>query len=148
MSIERNKAVARRWHEAWGTDAITAAYAECLASDFKALFFEQGWLDRDTYILHDQAFAAAFSDTRISVEESVAEGEIVMSRMTWCGRHTGAFQGIPVTGKQFEIMDFAVDRFRSWCVIEHVPLFDQFSLLQQLDVLPGLKPAEPDQAVS
>src|SRR5688500_4913951 len=126
MSSERNKTIARRWHEAWGTSAITAAYAECLASDFKALFFGQGWVDRDTYILRDQAFAAAFSDTRISVEQLVAEGEIVMSRMTWRGRHTGAFQGIPATGKQFEIMGFAVDRLRDGRVIEHVPLFDQF----------------------
>jgi hypothetical protein len=38
MSREQNnKAVSRRWHEAWGTHAITSAYAECLAPDFTGL---------------------------------------------------------------------------------------------------------------
>ena len=50
MSTERNKAVSRRWHEAWGTEDLAAAYDDCLALDFQALFFGRGWIDRATYI--------------------------------------------------------------------------------------------------
>jgi steroid delta-isomerase-like uncharacterized protein len=132
LETEKNKSIARRWHEAWGTSDIRAAYDECLAPDFRAQFFGQGWVDRDTYIRLDQEFAAAFSDSHITVDEIVAEGDIVMSRMTWRGVHTGPFQDIQPTGKRFEIMGFAVDRFDQGRVVEHIPLFDQFSLFQQL----------------
>jgi predicted ester cyclase len=56
--------------------------------------------------------------------------------MTWRAVHTGTFQGIQPTGRRFEIMGFAVDRFRQGRVVEHVPLFDQFSLFQQLGLIP------------
>ncbi|MGH3992247.1 MAG: ester cyclase, partial [Pseudonocardiaceae bacterium] len=129
-----NKAVSRQWHEAWGTSGITAAYAECLAPEFTAEFFGQGTVDRATYIARDQEFAAGFSDIRMTVEELAAEGDRVMVRMTWRGRHTGDALGFPATGRRFEVAGFAVDRFRSGKVIAHVPLFDQLGLLRQLGV--------------
>ena len=121
-----------RWHEAWGTAQITAAYEDCLAPDFRALFFGQGWIDRATYIERDQSFMRAFSDIRLSIEEIVGEGDLVFCRMLWRARHSGPLMGIEPTGRSFEIMGFAQDRFRSGRVIEHVPLFDQASLFQQL----------------
>lgn len=133
---ERNKAVSRRWHEAWGTPDITDAYGECLAPEFRALFFGQGWVDRATYIQQDQEFLRAFSDVRLSVDEAVAEGDIVMVRMTWRAIHSGEMLGLAPTERSFEIMGFGRDRFVNGRVIEHIPLFDQFSLFQQLGVQP------------
>jgi steroid delta-isomerase-like uncharacterized protein len=137
MSTEQNKAVSRRWHEAWGTSEIASAYDECLAPDFTAEFFGQGKVDRATYIERDQEFARGFTDLSITVEELVAEDDRVMVRMTWRGRHTGEVVGIPPTGRRFEVAGFAVDRFRGGRVVEHVPLFDQLALLQQLGVVPA-----------
>ena len=134
----RNKAVSKRWHEAWGTSGIVAAYRECLAADFTADFFGQGRVDRATYIARDQEFASGFSDAGITVEEMVAEDDRVMARMTWRGRHTGTILGTPATGRRFEVAGFAVDRFRDGQVIEHVPVIDQLALLRQL----GLDPAK------
>jgi predicted ester cyclase len=133
MSPEQNKSISKRWHEAWGTPALQQAYDRYLSEDFRALFFGQGWVDRATYIQRDQEFLTGFSDVRIVVEEAVAEGDVVMSRMKWTGVHTGAVPGIPApTGKRFEIMGFGMDRFRDGKVVEHIPLFDQASLVQQL----------------
>jgi steroid delta-isomerase-like uncharacterized protein len=132
MGLEQNKAVSRRWHEAWGTSGITAAYAECLDPEFTAQFFGQGTVDRATYIARDQEFAAGFSDIRITVEEMVAEADRVMVRMIWRGRYTGDVLGFPPSGRRFEVAGFAVDRFRSGKVIRHAPLFDQLGLLRQL----------------
>ena len=47
MNIDDNKAVSKRWHEAWGTNQIAGAYADCLAPSFRARFFGQGWIDRE-----------------------------------------------------------------------------------------------------
>ncbi len=132
MTIERNKAISRRWHEAWGTSDLPSVYAECLAPDFRALFFGQGWVNRETYIERDQAFLGAFADVEIAVEVAVGEGDLVLCRMRWRGRQTGEILEIPATGREFEIMGFAQDRFRDGWVVEHIPLFDQASLLAQL----------------
>ena len=137
MSTEKNKETSRRWHEAWGTPRIAAAYEECLAPDFRALFFGQGWVDKATYTRRDQEFGQAFRDIRITVDEMVAEGDVVMCRMTWRAVHVGSLPGLPATGKAFEVGGFSLDRFRDGRVVEHRPLFDQYALMQQLGLLPA-----------
>jgi predicted ester cyclase len=132
MSIEKNKAAAKRWHQAWGTSGITAAYAEYLAPEFRAMFFGQGWVDRATYIERDQAFMAAFEGIQLTVEEIIGEGDLVFCRMRWRARHIGPIFGIQATGRRFEIMGFGQDRFRAGQVVEHIPLFDQASFIQQI----------------
>ena len=132
MSTERNKAVSRRWHEAWGTEDLAAAYDDCLALDFQALFFGQGWIDRATYIERDQAFLAAFADVEIVVEDAVAEDDLVLCRLRWRGRQVRPIPGARLTGRGFEIMGFAQDRFKAGRVVEHIPLFDQQALIEEL----------------
>lgn len=135
MNPEQNKAMSRKWHEAWSTGDIERAYREYLHPDFRVLFFGHGWVDRETYIAQDRAFMSAFSDIRIKVEEMVAEGETVVCRMTWAATHTGQLQGIQPTGKRFEVMGFGLDRYRDGIVVEHIPLFDQFSQFKQLGLI-------------
>jgi len=132
MSVEQNKAVSKRWHEAWGTPKIKAAYEECLAPEFRALFFGQGWVDRAKYIEGDQTFLSAFADIRITVEEIVGENDLVICRLRWRARHVGPILGIEATGRDFDVGGFAQDRFRDGRVIEHIPLFDQAGLMRQL----------------
>jgi predicted ester cyclase len=141
-TLDEHKVISRRWHEAWGTPAIDAAYAECLADDFRANFFARGWISRDAYIRYDRRFAAAFSNTRMLVQEAVAEGDLVMSRMIWRGVHTGPIEGAPEpTHKPFEVVGFALDRFRERRIVEHVPLFDQYTLFDQLGLLRAAREA-------
>lgn len=144
MSAAENKRVSRRWHEAWGTPELQSAYAECLAPDFRALFFGMGWVDRNTYLERDQEFLRGFSEVRITVEDAVAEEDAVMCRMTWRGMHSREVAGLAATGARFEIMGFAIDRFRDGMVVEHVPLFDQLGLYVQLGLIkdPLAEPAD------
>jgi predicted ester cyclase len=130
--MHRNKETSRRWHEAWGTNGLEAAYEACLAPDFRALFFGQGWVDRDRYIERDRAFLAAFADVEVAVEDLAEEHDLVFCRMRWRGRHTGDIPGAKASGRRFEIMGFAQDRFRDGRVVEHIPLFDQAKLYEQL----------------
>jgi steroid delta-isomerase-like uncharacterized protein len=135
-TLDEHKLISRRWREAWGTPAIEAAYAECLASDFRAQFFGRGSIDREAYIRYDRRFAAAFSHASMTVHEIVAEADLVMLRLVWRGVHTGAIEGAPEpTHKPFQVSGFALDRFRDGKIIEHVPLIDQHALFDQLGLL-------------
>ncbi|MGH8249794.1 MAG: ester cyclase [Steroidobacteraceae bacterium] len=127
-----NKAVSRRWHEAWGTDGLVAAYDKCLSEDFRALFFGQGWVSRNQYIEGDRQFLAAFADVKITIEETAAEEDRVFCRMRWRGRQVAPVLGIESRGLVFDVMGFAQDRFRRGKVVEHISLFDQAALIQQL----------------
>src|ERR1700755_1491520 len=128
-TANQHKEISRRWHEAWGTPDIDQAYADCLAPDFRAQFFGRGWSDREAYIRYDRRFAEAFSNSRITVLDMVAEGDSVMVRMGWRAGDTGAIEGAAEpTRRPFEIMGFGLDRFRDGRIVEYVPLFDQYGL--------------------
>ena len=132
MSVESNKKASREWHEAFGTENLKSVYAKFLAEEFRALFFGHGWVDRDAYIKGDQEFAAAFQHVTMSVEEIAGEGDLIFCRMRWHGTHVAPVLGVDASGREFDVFGFCQDRFRSGKVIEHIPLFDQVSLLQQL----------------
>ena len=132
MSTETNTEISRQWHESFGTPNLKSAYEKFLAEDFKALFFGHGWVDRDAYIKGDQEFVAAFDDVTMSVEQAVGEGDLVMCRMRWRGTQVAPVLGVQSLGKDFDVIGFCQDRFESGKVVEHTPLFDMASLLQQL----------------
>jgi len=56
------------------------------------------------------AFRTAFPDLQFRVEDMVAEGEKVVSRLTMRGTHQGDFQGIPPTGKQMTVTGITIER--------------------------------------
>ena len=132
MSLEANKAASREWHESFGTPHLKSAYEKFLAKDFLALFFGHGWVDRDSYMKGDQEFVAAFENVTMAVEDVAGEGELVFCRMRWRGRQVAPVLGVQSLGKDFDVSGFCQDRYRSGQVVEHIPLFDVASLLQQL----------------
>ena len=72
-----------------------------------------------------------------SVEDQVAEGETVVTRMTLRGTHHGAFRGIPPTGKQIAVSLIGIDRFKNGKFAEQWSQLDNLGLLQQLGAGPA-----------
>ena len=131
---EQNKALVRRFIEESG-NVDQSAYRELMAPDFVAhLAF--GPQDRAAFLLHSSAFTAAFSEIQIEIVNQAAEGDLVMTQVTWRGVHSGDFRGLPATGKRIAIAAFMTERLREGKVVEHWSLFDQMSMMQQLGVLP------------
>src|SRR5215211_635151 len=87
MSTEENKALVRRFLQAQNEKDL-AALEGMMAPDF----FDHNVLPgqgptREDYlqgVLEDQA---AFSDARVSIEDQIAEGDKVMSRLSIRGAH-------------------------------------------------------------
>ena len=89
------------------------------------------------------ALREAFPDIHFTIEDQVAEGDRVVTRWTARATHTGAFQGIPPTGRQISLAGIDIDRIVSGKVVECWPVADELGLLQQLGAL-----SPPDMTVS
>jgi len=135
MSIEQNKAIARRFAQS-SVSSDQGPLKELLAPDFVA-HQPSGKQDREEFLQHLNAFLVAFSDSQFTVEEQIAEGDTVVNRTTWQGIHSGNFQGLPATGKEVAIRAILIERIRDGQIVEHRGLFDQLSLMQQLGLIPA-----------
>jgi steroid delta-isomerase-like uncharacterized protein len=136
MTTEQNKALARRFLEAAGV-GDGARLTEMLAPDFVA-HQSSGPQSGHALVQHLISFRLAFSDSQFTVEEQIAEGDRVVTRATLQAVHSGDFQGLPPTGKQIAIEAIFFGRVRDGKFVESRSLFDQLSLLQQLNLIPSL----------
>ena len=62
---------------------------------------------------------AAFPGFSVRVEDQVAEGEKVATRITVTGTHRGDFLGVPATGKQCSVGAIMIDRVVGGKLVEH-----------------------------
>lgn len=81
-------------------------------------------------------FRSAFPDLHYTIEDSVAEGNIVVQRATAEGTHQGEFQGMPATGKHAKWQEIHMSRMEGDKFVEHWAAIDQMGMLQQLGVIP------------
>ncbi len=79
---------------------------------------------------------AGFPDIHWVTEETIAEGEKVVSRFTWTGTHKGTFLGIPATGKSVSVKGVVIDRVVGGKMTDSRILMDTLGMLQQLGVVP------------
>jgi predicted ester cyclase len=82
------------------------------------------------YIMH--LLARAFSDQKWTIEEVVAEGDVVAIRSIHSGRHTGDYFGLPATGRAFSYRQMHMVRFDGSKSCEHWAVRDDAGLMRQL----------------
>jgi predicted ester cyclase len=139
MSTDEHKARARRWREL--CDQRDPSAAEYLAPDAVVhLPGAPGPLNREQVLGLLARFYAAFPDLHHTVEDQVAEGETVVTRMTLRGTHRGEFQGIAPTGKPITVSLIGIDRFEHGTFVEQWSQLDTLGLLHQLGAIPAPGP--------
>jgi steroid delta-isomerase-like uncharacterized protein len=91
------ESVVRRFYEDGVNNRDWTAVAETLAYDFthNGVRLGPGGQRRSLEGLY-----AAFPDARVSIEDTVAAGRKVVSRMVWTGTHRGPFLGHPPSGRE------------------------------------------------
>jgi predicted ester cyclase len=133
MSAEENKALALRTIEALVKEGPEASFAmfdpTCTFPDL-ALYGLPPTLEG--FQQFAKAVRAAFSDASTTVEEIIAEGEIVMVWGMDHLTHTGPWLNIPATNKRVSFRLAECFYFAHGKVIEYRSLFDAVSLLQQI----------------
>ena len=139
MGAEENKAIVRRIDaEVWNKGNLDLI-GELIADDFvltivgapEQLRGPQGFKEFVT------SYRSAFPDLRITEDEQIAEGDLVVTRWTATGTHQGDLMGLPPTGKQATVSGIHVDRFAGGKAVESWGIFDQLGLLQQLGAIPA-----------
>ena len=74
----------------------------------------------------------AFPDMHVSIEDQIAEGDKLVTRITLRGTHLGEFRGMAPTGKEVEMRGISIFRFsEQGKVVESWESFDVLSLMRQ-----------------
>jgi len=77
----------------------------------------------------------AFPDLRIEVEQIIASGDSVVTRMRATGTHQGSFAGIAPTGKSISMQACSVVEIRNGKAVRGRLYADNVTLFRQLGVL-------------
>lgn len=90
---------------------------------------------RDQFKESIRAMRDAFPDLHTEIEDIVEDGDRVAIRWRTTGRHTGAFLGVPPTGKPVEVSGATFARFDGASVTEEWVTFDSRQLLEALGII-------------
>ena len=142
MSTETNKAVVHRYVEDGYNAGNMAVIDELFATEF-VNHDPSAPTVRDLEGLKQLILAqhAAFADVRTTIEDLVADGDKVVKRFIVRGTHTGDFNGIPATGKQFTLEGIDILRLVNGKIQEIWIGYDMLGMLQQLGLMP-----QPEEA--
>jgi steroid delta-isomerase-like uncharacterized protein len=138
MSIEQNKAVARRlFEEVWNSKNL-AVLDELAGPNFvfhnsvQTLYGPEGFKQFAT------TYHNAFPEAHFTIEDVIAEGDSVVLRWTARGTHKGELLGIPPTGKQVTVSGITVTLLSNGKSVEGWGEFDALGMLQQIGVIPKM----------
>jgi steroid delta-isomerase-like uncharacterized protein len=131
---EENKALARRsWESVENPDTLGEVYAPDVVwhnpeGDI------QGIEEAKQFVA---MFETAFPDISATVEDVVAEGDKVVSRVTIRGTHQGEVEEFgPPTGRRVEVQGLSLHRIEDGKIVEEWNSYDNLSVLQQLGLAP------------
>ena len=131
---EENKAIVRRFIEEVDNGNLERAI-EFLAPDFVA-YQPFGQMGREELMRLAREGRSAFPDFKHTIEDQIAEGDRVVTRLTNHGTHKGDFQGIAPTGKRVTVTEIAINLLSEGKIIEHRAELDILGLMQQLGAIP------------
>jgi steroid delta-isomerase-like uncharacterized protein len=139
MTIEDNTALVRRLFEALnrGIADVNALRPEAFAPH-EVSHFAGHPLDYAAHAAFDAMLLRAFPDLQFTLDDLLADRDRVVARFAARGTQTGAFQGIPATGRAAAVSGIAIYRVAGGRVVEQWLEYDQLGLLQQLGIIPAM----------
>lgn len=134
---ERNKTIVRRALDEVYNRGNLDAVQELVTEDFVVHSASQDIHGPDGMRQFVASLREAFPDLRVMIDDQVAEGDRVVTRWTATGTHTGAFHGIPPTGRRGTMTGIDIDRLVDGKAVECWTNADYLGLLQQLGAIPA-----------
>ena len=111
MSAEQNKALVRKFFEEVWSKGNVAVVDELLAPDFvdRSLLPGQG-SSREGYKRSITEFRAAFSFAELTIEDQIAEGDMVVTKFSTRCVHRGEFLDVPPSGEEATYSSIRIHR--------------------------------------
>jgi len=145
LTLEENKALVRRFFDEVWNGRNLDALDELYAPDFKlhALWqntsaggaIEASGIEPAKKVIG--GWFTGFPDLTVTVEDQVAEGDLVGSRHSSVGTHTDTFMGMPATGKQATVTGMTITRVADGKMVEAWTSWDALGMFEQLGIAPG-----------
>jgi len=143
MSAEQNKAVVRRFYEAFAIndrETLDQIVAPDMVAHSMAVHGRQ---NREEMLQGIAFWNATFSDTHVDIQEQFAEGDTVVTRYIFHTTHDKAdFQGVAPTGKSCESPGVSIERIKDGQIVERYLYGDRSSMFEQLGLAPSAQSAE------
>ena len=132
-----NKASERRFFEEIWSKGNYAIVNELIADDY--FDHDQGVAVRGPAGLIQEVslFRKAFPDLNFAIEDVIAEGDKVVTRITATGTHRGDLFGMPATGIRATISGVYISRYENGKAAEAWVRFDFNGLYRQLGAVPA-----------
>lgn len=140
MSVTENKKVLRYWIEEGYNEQNWDLIYEIYDSNFVAHVSEKA-IGLEAYkqmIIEDyKPFPG-----KIHIEDQIAEGDMVVTKWTFRGTHTGEWKGISPTHKEVTLPGVSFNKVRNGKIVEEWGVYDSTNLHLQLGILsfPGENP--------
>lgn len=139
MSTEEKKALVRRFYEEIDKGNIDVI-DELLAEDYidhSAPPFP-GFASGRAGVKQGFELFRTATPGRHLIEDQIAEGDKVVTRLRAIGRHDGDLPGIPRTGNELDVTATVIHRIENGKLAEHWSNKDVLAFLQQVEVIPEL----------
>ena len=129
MDSSANVAVVTRFYEQGVNQRRWEVVNDLLATDYRhnEQLLGVAGQRRSLEILY-----AAFPDVRVAIEETVVQGDRVVTRMRWSGIQQGAFMGVPARGKRVQWTAISIIRVVGGKIAEARVIEDELGLLRQI----------------
>jgi len=142
---EENKAIARR--------ALEEVFSGQGNLDVADELFAPDYVGHDPASLEDirgpegvkefgSMYRNAFPDVQLSVQEQVAEGDMVATRWIASGTHQGDLMGIAPTGNRVTVAGTSVERIVDGKIEETWDNYDALGMMQQIGAIPSPEEAQ------
>jgi predicted ester cyclase len=136
MRLEHNKAIVRGYISEVVNKGNLAAFDGYFSPDVVM----NNSKDLKRQLAGIQSLRSAFPDFQLVIEDQIAEGDKVVTRVTFQATHRGEYRGVAATGKQVRYSGIAIDRIVEGKVVEMWHVADTLALLQQIGAMPSPQP--------
>jgi steroid delta-isomerase-like uncharacterized protein len=138
---EENKTLARRWADIFNQGNL----------DLVDEIYASNYVDHDPTMPEDVRgvegarefygmYRSAFPDTEITIEDQLAEGDMVATRWTARGTQQGELMGVPPSGNRVEVMGVTISRIEGGKIVEEWDIYDALGMMQAIGAVPEQEP--------
>jgi steroid delta-isomerase-like uncharacterized protein len=139
MSLEENKALVRRHSEVFWNEGRLDIADDVHTADI--VFHDPASPEVRGSAAYNQfatMYRTAFPDLKFTIEELIAEGDLVVERWSAEGTHQGELMGVAPTGKKVTNTGISIFRIAGSKIAEEWVQWTTLGMMQQLGVIPPM----------